>query len=87
MPTNFSGVNCTAMPLAPRDLVIPGAKLLRPHQLGWLRKPEWDLHGAEVWEMPNGNMHYHDPSQGPLLLNWYRFCYPQINETGRPPDV
>lgn len=75
------------MPLAPRDLVIPGAKLLRPHQLGWQRRPELEQLGQEIWEQPDGKLCEHDPSKGPLLLNWYCYRDPQITQTGRPPDV
>lgn len=84
MPTKIPGVDCTAMPLAPRTSHAPGVKLLRPHQLGWLRRPELDRPGNEIWEQPDGKLYAHDPQQGPLLLNWYRYPRPQITETGRP---
>jgi len=34
-------------------------KYLRPHQLGWLRRPELErflLPGVQVWERPDGEL-------------------------------
>lgn len=71
------------MPLVPRDLY--GNKLLKPHQLGWLRRPELDQPRREVWEQPDGKLYAHDPSQGPLMLVHQR--RPNHSKTGRPTDV
>lgn len=44
-------------------------KLLRPNQLGWLRLPELDYSAkGEVWELPNGSRHVHNPNIGPLVI-------------------
>ena len=49
-----------------KDLV----KLLKPHQLGWLHRPELALNeNEEVWEKPNGNLFTHDKRNGPLLIS------------------
>lgn len=39
---------------APRD---PNIKRVRPHQLGWLRRPEFDTATTEVWEKPDGKLY------------------------------
>ena len=31
-------------------------KVLKPHQLGWLRRPELDHGDIEVWEQPDGKL-------------------------------
>jgi hypothetical protein len=46
----------------------PPAKRVKPHQIGWLRRPELDTLGDEVWERPDGKLHIHDPNQGKLEL-------------------
>lgn len=48
-------------------------KRVAPHQVAWLRRPELDRDGIEVWELPDGKLHAHDPGQGKLELNFYRF--------------
>ena len=36
---------------------------------GWLRRPELDKPGVEVWELPDGQLHAHPArGQGPLVL-------------------
>jgi len=42
-------------------------KLVKPHQLGWLRRPDLDKTGYEVWELPDGRLHYH-PCGTTLIL-------------------
>lgn len=34
-----------------------------PKQLGWLRRPECDQKGIEVWEMPDGTMYAGEPGR------------------------
>ena len=31
-------------------------KKVKPHQLGWLRRPELDQPGIDTWEMPDGTL-------------------------------
>ena len=31
-------------------------KKVKPHQLGWLRRPELDKPGLDIWEMPDGTL-------------------------------
>lgn len=49
---------------------IPRTVLYRPHQCGWLRRPECDYPRMEAWEKPNGELHIHDPKLGVLLLTY-----------------
>ena len=49
------------------DNRLPVVKQVRPSQLGWLRRPELDEIGIEVWELPNGELFAHKPGK-PLVL-------------------
>jgi hypothetical protein len=42
-------------------------KLLAPHQLAWLRRPELDEENLEVWELPDGKF-YANPKGRPLWV-------------------
>ena len=45
------------------------SETVKPHQLGWVRRPELDKPGVEVWELPDGQLHAHPArGQGPLVL-------------------
>jgi len=50
------------------EKILPTAKLVYPHQMAWLRRPEKDEGGYEVWEMPDGVLFFHDPKEGSLRL-------------------
>jgi len=45
---------------------------VRPHQMSWLRRPELDFRGREIWEKPNGDLYAHDPGKGQLFLQVMR---------------
>ena len=45
------------------------SKALRPSQMGWMRRHELEFRNSkQVWEKPNGELFYHDPSDGQLIL-------------------
>ena len=48
-------------------------KLVCPHQVGWLHRPELDQGHVEVWERPDGKLHAHDTRRGALMLNILRW--------------
>jgi hypothetical protein len=54
------------------NLPVTAPKIVRPHQMAWLRRPELDEPGIEAWELPDGRLYAHDPVDGPLLLEFYR---------------
>ena len=39
-------------------------KYLRPHQLGWLHRPEFDTATTTVWERPDGTLWVHERRLG-----------------------
>jgi hypothetical protein len=38
---------------------ITSSKIVQPHQLGWLRRPELDRDGLQFWEQPDGGLYVH----------------------------
>lgn len=45
-------------------------KQVRPHQLGWLRRPEMDQYanGHQVWELPDGTLNVYPKGSEPQLV-------------------
>ena len=43
-------------------------KQLKPHQLGWMRRPELDIGHIIIWEAPTGALYAHPKNAPPLLL-------------------
>ena len=41
---------------------------LKPHQLGWLRRPELDEGKKEVWEQPDGTLFAHQKGRPALKI-------------------
>ena len=41
---------------------------VRPDQLAWLRRPELDRDGLEIWERPDGKMYAHNRGRYPLKI-------------------
>lgn len=52
---------------------------IRPHQAGWLRRPELDTEIYDAWEMPDGSIHPAEPGREPMLVR-----LPEISILGRP---
>jgi hypothetical protein len=50
---------------------ITSRKIVQPHQLGWLRRPELDRDGLQVWEQPDGGLYVHG-GQVPLVFEVVR---------------
>jgi hypothetical protein len=40
---------------------------VKPHQLGWLRRPELDTKTADVWELPDGSL-FAQEKKKPLII-------------------
>lgn len=52
------------------DVPRPDVKVVKPHQLGWLRRPDLEEsrhHPEQVWEKPNGELYVHH-GRAPLVL-------------------
>lgn len=63
------------LPLLRDDRVTPETKIVDPHQMGWLRRPELDDDriSIEVWEKPDGELYAHSKTQPKLRLQiWKR---------------
>lgn len=57
---------------------VPDVKLLKPHQLGWLRRPELDTETAHAWEQPDGKLHA-QPKHIHLVLRYLKYPkYPKV---------
>ena len=53
------------------DELVPAPRTVKPHQVGWLRRPELDTARCEVWELPDGKLYAHEPGKK-LELNVWR---------------
>jgi hypothetical protein len=40
---------------------------VRPHQLGWLRRPELDTESTDAWELPDGTLFAAEKNKEPEL--------------------
>jgi len=63
------------LPICPRKV--------KPHQLGWLRRPELEGGGQQIWEKPNGELVAHNPRFGPLMLITTKPLKPKVENHGR----
>lgn len=45
-------------------------KMLEPHQLGWLRRPELDTYTEDMWEKPDGQLHAQPKGKRLMLQFW-----------------
>jgi hypothetical protein len=41
---------------------------LRASEAGWFHRPELDAPNLQVWQRPDGQLHAHDPRDGPLVV-------------------
>lgn len=46
----------------------PKITYCRPHNLGWLRRPELDVGFGAVWEKPDGELVFADKRKGDILI-------------------
>ena len=53
MIVKWSNVN------APENWCAPITCTVRPSQLAWMRRPELERDGFQVWELPNGELYAH----------------------------
>lgn len=51
------------------------ALFLRPHNLGWLRRPELDTIHDDVWELPDGRLYASRPGATPKLMKLFGAIY------------
>jgi hypothetical protein len=57
--------------MARPDEIVPPIRPVKPHQMGWLRRPELDTPTANVWEEPDGQL-YAASKDKPLVLCVWR---------------
>lgn len=42
--------------------------LVRPHNIGWLRRPELDCEDMAVWEKPDGSLYVQHANRGEPII-------------------